>query len=571
MGLMGRMGRRVVLLSVMALQAMAGVAQTVSRQYDLLFMEAMVQRQKGHSDAAFDLLDRCRQLKPEASEAYFFMGQYCINMGKGEMALDLFKRAASLEPKNATYMETLAEAYIEAGQTEQAVEAMEQLYQADKGRQDLLQTIYRLYVQQGEYAKAIDVVQRMEAIDGTSEQLSATKSQLYMQLGENERALDEMKALADSHPNDLTYHTLYAKMLLMDSRPDEAADVLKAVLSQEPDNTRAQMTLRAYHILRNEQEKVDSLTRCVLLNQNTSQEEKVFLLRQEISTSEQEGGDSTKVLRLFSEILAQPDADADMAEMCAAYMSLKKMPRDSISAMLGLVLQLAPDNASARLQLVQYAWDDEDDDRVVELCRAARQYNPEEMAFYYYQGMAFYRQDNHDQALDAFQQGISVITPESPSAIVSSFYEVMGDLLHQKGLKAEAYAAYDSCLQWKPDNIGCLNNYAYYLSVEGEQLERAEQMSYRTIKAEPDNATYLDTYAWILFMQQRYSEARIYIDQAMKNDTLQSSVITEHGGDIYMLCGQPDRALELWQQALAKDPQNKVLIRKIKRKKYIRQ
>ena len=110
MGLMGRMGRRVVLLSVMALQAMAGVAQTVSRQYDLLFMEAMVQRQKGHSDAAFDLLDRCRQLKPEASEAYFFMGQYCINMGKGEMALDLFKRAASLEPKNATYMETLAEA-----------------------------------------------------------------------------------------------------------------------------------------------------------------------------------------------------------------------------------------------------------------------------------------------------------------------------------------------------------------------------------------------------------------------------------------------------------------------------
>jgi tetratricopeptide (TPR) repeat protein len=193
------------------------------------------------------------------------------------------------------------------------------------------------------------------------------------------------------------------------------------------------------------------------------------------------------------------------------------------------------------------------------------------MAFYYYHGMAFYRQDNHDEALEAFRNGISVITQESSPEIVSTFYEVMGDLLHQKGLKHEAYAAYDSCLQWKPNNIGCLNNYAYYLSVEGEQLERAEQMSHKTITAEPTNATYLDTYAWILFMQKRYSESRIYIEQALQNDSVHSSVITEHGGDIYFLCGDVDNAVRLWQEALEKDPANKVLIRKIKRKKYIKQ
>jgi len=193
------------------------------------------------------------------------------------------------------------------------------------------------------------------------------------------------------------------------------------------------------------------------------------------------------------------------------------------------------------------------------------------MAFYYYQGMAYYQQDRHDDALETFRNGVAVIDEDSNPAIVSDFYAVMGDLLHQKGMVREAFEAYDSCLQWKDDNIMCLNNYAYYLSELEQQLERAEQMSYRTIKAEPKNSTYLDTYAWILFKQQRYSEAKVYIEQALQNDSDSSAVITEHAGDIYMLNKETDRALALWEDALRLAPDNKVLIRKIKLKKYIKE
>jgi Tfp pilus assembly protein PilF len=192
------------------------------------------------------------------------------------------------------------------------------------------------------------------------------------------------------------------------------------------------------------------------------------------------------------------------------------------------------------------------------------------MAFYYYQGMAYYRQDDTDHALEAFQNGISVINEQSRPDIVSDFYAVLGDLLHQKHREQEAFAAYDSCLQWKPDNIGCLNNYAYFLSLKGQRLDEAELMSFKAIKAEPENSTYLDTYAWILFMQGRYSEARIYIDQALQNDSTPSHDVLEHAGDIYALCGDTAQALSYWQQALADNPTDKVLIRKIKRKRYIR-
>ena len=139
-------------------------------------------------------------------------------------------------------------------------------------------------------------------------------------------------------------------------------------------------------------------------------------------------------------------------------------------------------------------------------------------------------------------------------------------------MRSEAYAAYDSCLQWKPDNYGCLNNYAYYLSEMGEQLEKAEQMSFKTVKNEPKNATCLDTYAWVLFKLERYAEAKVYIEQALQNeeDTV-SHVLYEHAGDICAMGGFTEKAIEYWKIALQRDPQNKAIQRKLKHKKYIRQ
>ena len=108
---------------------------------------------------------------------------------------------------------------------------------------------------------------------------------------------------------------------------------------------------------------------------------------------------------------------------------------------------------------------------MIELCQTAREYNPDDMAFYYYQGIAYYQRDSLDQALSTFQNGVSVINERSNADIVSDFYEVMGEILHKKGRVQEAFAAYDSCLQWKPDNIPCLNNYDEHEDAEGRTEE----------------------------------------------------------------------------------------------------
>ena len=564
--------RILLLLFTIHCSLFTSFAQTGQRTYDYYFLEAMVQRQKGNNDAAFDLLRHCLEINPDASEAHYYIAQYYAGLKNDSLSVVHIQRAAELSPGNETFLETLAQLYIRQQKYGDAIAVVEQIYNRDKSREDLLEMLFQLYQQENDYKHAIGVLERMENIDGKSERLSMAKSEIYTRMGDKKAAIAEVEALAKQYPNDLNYLAMYGDMLMMNGQEKKALKTFNSILAEEPDNSRVLMSLRNYYLGKPDHAMADSLTTRILLNRSTSQEDKIYLIRQEIQASENADGDSTRVLSLFRRMNAlQPNAD--MYILQATYMNLKQMPKDSINPVLQQVLDIAPDNAAARLQLVSNAWSADDMDGVVTLCQGGRQYNPDEMAFYYYQGIAYYKQERLDEALSAFQNGIGVINDESNPAIVSDFYAVMGDILHQKGQAEAAYAAYDSCLVWKDDNIGCLNNYAYYLSEEGEQLDKAEQMSYKTIKAEPKNATYLDTYAWILFMQQRYSEARIYIDQALQNkdDSLDNAVILEHAGDIYACCDDSEKALAYWQDALKGAPDKEVLIRKIKLKKYVKE
>ena len=576
------MRKTAYILVALTLFTTVAVAQDTerSRRYDYFFLEAICQQEKGCHDAAFDLLTHCVQIDSTRSEAYYYLARYYDYLKNKDKALAYSEKAAQLEPDNVTYLETLANTYIARRQYDKAIDALEQVFSKNSEREDVLSLLVQLYEQQQDYEGAIRTLTRLETMEGKSERLSMAKSELYTRKGDKKAAINEMKQLADQYPNDQNYRCLYGTTLYLNGQQKKAVAIYNDILKIEPDNRSAQMALLShYNEIGDSVQARQWLERILLTNKNATTQDRVLLLRQVIGESERNGGDSTQVLRLFHRVLNLPQADADLAIFCATYMNLKKMPNDSISPILERALALEPTNASARLQLVSYAWQAEDRDRVIALCQDARQYNPDEMAFYYYQGIAYFQKDQLDQALNAFQNGIGVITAQSDPAIVSDFYAVMGDILHQKGLAREAFVAYDSCLVWKEDNIGCLNNYAYYLSELGEQLDKAEQMSYRTIKAEPKNATYLDTYAWILFMQKRYNEAKIYIDQTLQYDTDTSAVLLEHAGDIYYQAGDAAQALEYWQQALeraekdddTKNDRRPILIRKIKLKKYLKE
>ena len=546
------------------------ISHNDSLRFKMYYYEAVKQQISGNYDAAYDLLEHCIGINPNAAEAYFMLSFYDGILKGDSAAFADVKKASELNPSNNAYLERIGVGYVSMGNLDEAIKAYEKLSRNSPERSDVLDFLAQLYSRQKDYDKMLDVLNRMEALEGASEDLTLAKMRVYSLQGKKEEEYNELKNMSEKHPNDMNYRVMLGNWLLQNGKPDEAGKLYIEVLQAEPENIMARMSMIDYYRTSGQAMRADSLQEVMLVSPKTPVDGKMALMRQVVADNEKNGADSTLVIDLFKKILKEPQETSDMAQLYAAYLTLKKMPQDSISKVLETVLAISPDNVAARLQLIQAEWNKQDFDRVIELSNQALDYSPDELAFYYFLGFAYIQKDDDDSALKVLRRGVSQINDQSNPSLVSDFYAIMGDILHDKGDDKGAYAAYDSCLQWKDDNYGCLNNYAYYLSVENKDLDKAAQMSYRTVQAEPDNSTFLDTYAWILFMQKKYAEALQYIDMAVKNDTTKSAVIIEHAGDIHAVNGDIDGAVKYWNEALKAGAENEtVLRRKIKLRKYV--
>ena len=540
------------------------------QSYNYFFLEAIRQQDMGNLTAAFDLLRHAHDLNPQAPEVYYQLAAFYVDMKKDTLAREYFEKAASLDPDNSVDQEKLGKLDVTQKDYPNAINAFERLYESNKTRSDVLQILYQLYGSQNEYKMMIKCLERLETLEGTSEQIALSKMQIYEQMGEKRKEYDELKTLVDSNPLNLNYRVMFGNWLLQNGKKKEALQKYRDVLKEDPNNSLAKLSMMDYYNNIGDKATVKTILQELLQSPKTEKEAKLELLRQVITGSQKDNNpDSTEVMRLFSVALAVPQENADIYMLKAAYMTLRKQPKAEINRVYEKAIEVEPDNSRARIALIQNIWDSKDYDKIISLCRPAIEYNPDEMAFYYFQGMAQFQKHDIDTALETFRKGVGQIKPDSNPDIVSDFYAIMGDILHEKGRNNEAFEAYDSCLQWKADNVAALNNYAYYLSEENKDLTKAEQMSYKTIKAEPNNSTYLDTYAWILFQQKRYEEAKIYIEQAIRNDSTLSNVVKEHAGDIYAMTGDIGKALDFWQQALKAGNDSATLRKKIQLKKYI--
>ena len=533
------------------------------RRYQYFYLEAIRQEGLGNYPEAFELYRHCLEIDSLASESHFAISGFYSSINKDSLALYHLKKAYSLDPKNDEFAERLGQYYLSQNMIEEGTRVYERLADMCHDRSDFLDVLTRIYQYKKDYPKMLETLNRLEEAEGQSENLTLSKMQVYSSMGDEKGAYEELSRLVKRHPNDLNYKVMMGNWLLANSRKDEALKAYKAVLKEEPGNPQAQMSLMDYYRTTGNSEEADTLLYRILENPETEAQTRISLMRQVVADNEQSGGDSTRILNIFSRILSLPQQTSDMAEMHVAYMNYKHMPTDSILSGLNRVLAINPENIGARLQRLDIMWRDTIDENVIAECEKAIDYTPEETALYYYLGLAKYLNKDEAGALKALRKGATTIKEETPKEISSRIYMITGDILHSMNKSEEAYAAYDSCLNINPNEISCLNNYAYYLSEENRDLKRAEQMSYKTIKAEPENTTYLDTYAWILYMQKRYEEARIYIDQALKNDSTEtSSVIWEHAGDIYIRLGLKSDASNYWQKAIDSGADNATEIRK---------
>ena len=523
--------------------AQSSLTPEQQRKYDYFFLEAMRLKEKKDYASAFGLLQHCLDIHPNAASALYEVSQYYMFLRQVPQGQEALEKAVANAPDNYWYSQGLASLYQQQNELDKAITLLEQMVVRFPAKQDPLFNLLDLYGRQEKYDEVISTLNRLEKRMGKNEQLSMEKFRIYLQMKDDKKAFQEIESLVQEYPMDMRYQVILGDVYLQNGKKQEAYDVYQKVLAAEPDNPMAIFSMASYYKQTGQEELYQQQLDTLLLNKKVTPDTKVGVMRQMIVENEQADKDSTQIIALFDRIMKQEQDDPQIPMLYAQYLLSKKMESESVPV-LEQVVDLDPTNKAARMMLIGAAAKKEDYKQIIKVCEPGIEATPDALEFYYYLAIAYNQAEKPDSVISICKRALEHTTADSKKETVSEFYSILGDMYHTQKQMKEAYAAYDSALVYNPSNIGALNNYAYYLSVERRDLDKAEEMSYKTVKAEPNNATYLDTYAWILFEKGNYAEARIYIDNAMKSEGGdKSDVIVEHCGDIYYMTGDVDGAL----------------------------
>ena len=549
--------------------------------FDYYYLEAEKCRLAEDYSSALDLYRHCLDINPEAPEALYNIGLLYLYMRSDSIGTSYIRQACERDTNNPYYLETLAALYLNKRDAESAIPVLEKMASLQSRRSDILSQLASLYSTVGDNDKAIGALNRIELLEGVSPQVTVEKFRLYKEKGQLDSAFVQLQALCEESPHDMNLRVIVGNQYMQAGDTVKALEIYDEVRRQEPANTGLQLAMLDYYRDSEQDERYNKVRDSLLFCPDSPTQLRTIMLQSYISDVQRDSTYAPRLVAAFDTLLARPQQDAQVLIMKAAYQVYSKQPQEALCQTMRQVLEVEPGNETALRELLQYYAEQNDEKGVEDISRRGLNYHPEEIAYAYYLGMALAEQKKLTDAADVLQQGLRVRTEFVSERLVSNVFGVLGDIYYQQGKETEAFAAYDSALVYMEDNIMCLNNYAYYLSLKGEQLDRAEEMSYRTIRQEPENITYLDTYAWILFMKGDYAHARTYMDKVvdpkltdeelLSNERLLGNLI-EHAGDVYANCGEQETALRLWKLAKQKDDNTctPLLRKKIKRKKYFK-
>jgi tetratricopeptide (TPR) repeat protein len=537
------------------------------RKLDYFFYEGINLKNAGKYDAAYEIFKHCLEIDSTASAALFEISSFYLLMEEPEKAATYLRKAVAYSQDNFTYKSTLASVFLNLGMYGEASEAYEALVKAYPDKMELNYYLAEALTQEGEIGEAIHRLNLLEEMTGMSEPLSMQKYKLYMTLQQPDKAFDELKKLTAKYPGDARYPVLIGDLYLERKDTEQALAYYQKANAIEPENPYYTVSMANYYELIGDTEAAEKQIHSALVNGKLDAEIKVGILSRYIRQLQQSRNGTKIANTLFQTLLEQHPEDIELKLIYGSLLAIQGST-DEARFQFQLATEMEPGHEKAWQQLLNLSLQTHDLDESVRICKKCQELFPEAPEYYYYLGIAYFQQQRYQDALDAYADGLKIIS-ETNRPLRSDFYGQIGDIHFQMKQPDEAFAAYEEALKYNDRNILILNNYSYFLSLEKRDLDKAERMSAQCIKMEPDNSTYLDTYAWIFFVKGNYVLAKIYIENALEKDKTGNPELLDHYGDILYMTGDKEKAVQQWIKAKEAGKSSNTLERKIAEKIYV--
>jgi tetratricopeptide (TPR) repeat protein len=473
------------------------------------------------------------------------------------------KEAAALYKSNKWYLVMKADVMAYIGAYDEASATFAKLLNDHPDEVDYYFDWAYVLSRKGDFKGAINVYNKAESIIGIDENLIMQKQRLYIEAGMINEAAAEIQRLIDSDPSDMRFYQMQAELYQATEQPDKAIEIYKAMLVKDPNNAFALLSIAELYRYKGDRQNYIGYLKEAFKNPDLNIDSKIRVIYPYLLDSSGEG----KKEEAFSLAQIVIEAHPNEAKAHAIYGDLLYQDEQSEEALLQYRQALQLDNSVYQVwqqaffilsELQRYEELEKMTDNALELF-------PSQPIIYFFNGVANNQLNRYLKAVEILNVGKVLVIDNQPLKV--QFYSSLGDAYNNLGKFADSDKAFDEALKLDTKNTYVLNNYSYYLSLRAADLDKAKKMALLANTLEPENGSFQDTYAWVLYRAGEYEEARKWMEKALKTSGEDSGVLLEHYGDILYKLGQTGKALEYWQKAMGKDDTTELLPKKIADKK----
>lgn len=541
-------------------------AQVKESQGTRYFIEGEKNLVLNDLEKAFFYFQKALEFSPQEPAIHYKIAEVMVKANQDEKAMPYASKAASLDGENKYYSLMLAEIYTNLKQPLKAADILENLTKDGENNQQYNLDLASIYLNASEFDKALVVLDRAEEYYGVMEPITLQKQRIYLNNNNLSQAIEEGEKLVEARPGTPAYVMNLVEILYNNNLVDQALELVFKEINKYPNQPELQM---AAHTLLKDKGEIEVSNHHLYAAFASSDldpevKSKAFISQlTDIKTQERE-------ILLDSLETLMSSSSPENADIYAA-LGERRMQEQKVNEGIEFYkksLLLNPKNSKMLEQVILSSFgEDANFNELEKFTVLGIDEFPKNPEFWFYDGVVKSAQKKDEEAVISLKKAIELNANKNPQLDQVAFGS-LGNSLYNLGEKEEAFNNFDKALELNPNDEQVLNNYSYFLSLEKKNLDKAKTMSDKVIKRFPDNGTFLDTHAWVLFQLEDYEGAKKYMDLAMKHDTEPSGVMLEHYGDILFHLGKKSEALNYWKKAEGSPEASDKLSQKIKEGKY---
>ncbi len=514
--------------------------------FQFYFFEGNKQKMLGNMEQAGACFLKCLSIRPKSAAANYELAKILFMAEDYSNAINYAQKAYEADTDNKWYNALCISLTKALGDYKKASEMLEEMLQKHPDDYNSYLELTDLYLHLNKSEKALEILNRFEKQYGFTEALMVEKNRIHIRKKDFDSARKEVSKMIKQEPGNTSYQIIFADLYAEEGQYDKAYELYQDILKEDPDNGSVHFSLSEYyHRIGDEKQSFKELKQA-FDSEEVLADLKVQLLMSYLKINNPSQEDKEQVYELIDIMLSRYPENVQVHTLYSD-MLVKDKQYKAAQEELKWIVEKTPDKYAVWEQLLFVDNQLSDFENLYKNSVKMIEYFPNQSIAYFFAGLGGYQIAKYQESVEYLEAGADFALEDS--SLQAQFQTLIGDSYHRLKNDEKSDKAYEKAINLNPDNYYVYNNYAYFLALRKTKLSRAESLMEKCIAKHPKNATYLDTYAWVLYQKGDFEKALEMIERAYQNGGKESTVIVEHYGDILYKTKQHKSAIERWKEA----------------------